>query len=176
VLRNAQIILSVFAASVLIAIGVVSLVVINKTSSASAPLGPARGTGPSSTSGLTPGFLGVSENILALIIGSVLLTMFGVGLVIQRTAVLTARTTWANRTDDQAAINALSQQFLQQRIVRGALIEGPGLLAVVVLLLSGSWIMLVPAALCVILLVLTIPRSDHLASYIEAATGGPQRS
>jgi len=116
--------------------------------------------------------MGISPPVFAGALSVLIVAAMGIGVLTRLTMIARAKGVWANRTDDEQAINTISGLHLQASILRAVPVEGLGLLAAAVFFLDGSWLMLGPGLLSVLLLIVGMPTRTQMASFIEAATGG----
>ena len=173
-LRNGQIIIGFFALGIVLFLGVAAILVISAAAPPPVPGMPVPGMSGSGSGAATssPGFMGISPPVFAGALSVLIVAAMGIGVVTRLTMIARAKGVWANRTDDEQAINTISGLHLQASILRAVPVEGLGLLAAAVFFLDGSWLMLGPGLLSVLLLIVGMPTRTQMASFIEAATGG----
>ncbi|HZW09875.1 MAG TPA: hypothetical protein VFF69_08220 [Phycisphaerales bacterium] len=82
-----------------------------------------------------------------------------------------ARKAWEARADEEDGRAKIIAVLSTSSILRAALVEGPGLFACVVVLLSGEPLPLAGAAIAVGLMATLLPVRSRLAQLEEAATG-----
>jgi hypothetical protein len=128
--------------------------------SASAP--PAQGGPP--PPGVSPSVL---LGVLAALLAACLVAFFAFGAAAQSQA----RAAWAERSDDQQGRQRLLGVLSTSTILRAALLEGPGLFAGVLVLLSGDLLPLIAVVIVVVLMATLLPMRSRLARLEEAATG-----
>lgn len=132
-----------------------------------AAVGPVGGAPP--TGSPTPQAMR-AETLLA-ILGVLLAACLAAFFVIGRTAQGQARRAWESRADDEDGRARLVAVLLTSTIVRAGLVEGPGLFACVIVLLTGNLLPLAVAALAVGVMASLLPVRARLARLEEAATG-----
>src|ERR1043165_6398413 len=124
--------------------------------------------GLQSGGGMKPPAAGLTGTLAA-----VLAALFVSGVVF---ALLVGRfVTRANQKPREAypapAAELLVQPFVLLTIIRAAMLEAPGLLGVVCLMLTGRLEMLIPTGACVIGMMLIFPTRGRFESFVAAVSG-----
>ena len=92
-------------------------------------------------------------------------------LVLRQAFVKKLREKHGNAADKDLPIEELAKQYFALTIIGGALVEGPSLFAIVIVLLTGNLASLVVPALGLIAFALLLPTQERFDSFVESVIG-----
>lgn len=120
--------------------------------------------------GHTPPASGLTST-LALIVPALLVVTFGVGLFLSRTLLNQAKQQWESLPEPKDAAAFSMPKYEVVTILRGALLEGPGLVAAIATMLTGEFLFLIVPGFSLIALAANFPSKDRVLDFTDRVTG-----
>lgn len=107
----------------------------------------------------------------AMIVPGLFLTTFVVSVVAGRALTSQARQQWETTSPPKDAAFFALPKYEVLVILRGALLEGPGLCGAVATMLTGEYMFLIVPGLSLMGLAATFPTEDRLLDFVDRVTG-----
>lgn len=107
----------------------------------------------------------------AIVVPGLFVATLAASIVVGRALQTQARQQWDATSPPKDAVTFVMPKFEVQSILRGALLEGPGLFGAVATMLTGEYLFLVVPGLSLLGLAATFPTRDRVRDFVDRVTG-----